>query len=94
MENPEPLTPTVWRCCHLGLGQPGPLEEKVTRNQYKVVLRDHLHIMMKNFYPDGSGFFQDIILMVWATVFVVTRCQVSWASMLDNTLCRHNQKTN
>ena len=28
-------------------------------NQYKVVLSDHLYPMMKHFYPDGSGLFQD-----------------------------------
>ncbi len=27
--------------------------------QYKVVLSDHLHPVMKHFYPDGSGLFQD-----------------------------------
>lgn len=31
----------------------------VTANQYKAVLSDHLYPVMKHFYPDGSGLFQD-----------------------------------
>ena len=42
-----------------GLGPLVPLEGRVTANQYKVVLSDHLYPMMKHFYPDGSGLFQD-----------------------------------
>ena len=45
--------------CWYGLGPLVPLEGKVTVNQYKVVLSDHLYPVMKHFYPDGSGFFQD-----------------------------------
>ncbi len=41
------------------LGPLVPLEGRVTANQYKVVLSDHLYPMMKYFYPDGSGLFQD-----------------------------------
>ncbi len=66
---PECLTPTVmgssgsvmpwgtfwWH----GLGPLVPLQGRVTANQYKVVLSDHLHPMMKHLYPDGSGLFQD-----------------------------------
>ncbi len=35
------------------------LKGRVTANQYKVVLSDHLYPMMKHFYLDGSGLFQD-----------------------------------
>ena len=42
-----------------GLGPHVSLEGRVTANQYKVVLSDHLYPMMKHFYPDGSGLFQD-----------------------------------
>ena len=39
------------------------LEKKENTNrgkkEYKVVLSDHLYPMMKHFYPDGSGLFQD-----------------------------------
>ncbi len=45
--------------CWHGLGPLVPLMERVTANQYNVVLSDHLHPMMKHFYPDGSGVFQD-----------------------------------
>ena len=45
--------------CWHGLGPLVPLEGRVTANQYKVVLSDHLYPMMKHFYPDGSGLFQD-----------------------------------
>ncbi len=57
---PECLTPTVrgssgsvmlWGAfCWHGLGPLVPLEGKVTANQYKVVLSDHLYPMMKHFY--------------------------------------------
>ncbi len=33
------------------LGPLVPLEGRVTANQYKVVLSDHLYHMMKHFYP-------------------------------------------
>ena len=42
-----------------GLGPLVLLKGRVTANQYKVVLSDHLYPMMKHFYPDGSGLFQD-----------------------------------
>ncbi len=68
-EQPECLTPTVrgssgsvmlWGAfCRHGLGPLVPSEGRVTANQYKVVLSDHLYPMMKNFNPDGSGLFQD-----------------------------------
>ncbi len=45
-------------CWHV-LGPLVPLEGRATANQYKVVLSDHLYPMMKHFYPDGSGLFQD-----------------------------------
>ncbi len=45
--------------CWQGLGPLVPLEGRVTSNQYKVVLNDHLYPMMKYFCPDGSGLFQD-----------------------------------
>lgn len=31
------------------------LEGKVTSNQYKVALSDHLYLVMKHFYPVGSS---------------------------------------
>ncbi len=50
----------LWEAfCWHGLGSLVPLEGRVTANQYKVVLSDHLYPMMKHFYPDGSGLFQD-----------------------------------
>ncbi len=68
-ERPESLTLTVrisggsimlWgTCCWLGLGPLVPSEGRVTANQYKVVLSDHLYPVMKHFYLDGSGLFQD-----------------------------------
>ena len=36
-----------------------PLEGKVTANEYYNCLTDQLYPMMKHFYPDGSGLFQD-----------------------------------
>lgn len=36
-----------------------PIEGKVTANQYKVILAHHLYSMIKHFYPDGFGLFQD-----------------------------------
>ena len=45
--------------CRHGLGPLVPLEQRVTSNQYKVVLSDDLYPMMKHFYPDGSALFQD-----------------------------------
>ena len=45
--------------CWHGFGPLVPLEGRVTANQYKVVLCHHLYAMMKHFYPDGSGLFQD-----------------------------------
>ena len=42
--------------CWHGLGPLVPLEGRVTA---KVVLSDHLYPMMKHFYPDGTGLFQD-----------------------------------
>ena len=45
--------------CWHGLGPLVPLEGRVTANQYKVVVSDQLYPMMKHFYPDGSGLFQD-----------------------------------
>lgn len=35
-----------------GLGPLVPLEKRVTANQYKVVLSDHLYPAMKHFYPE------------------------------------------
>lgn len=35
------------------------LDGKVTANQYKVIPTDHLYPVMKRFYPDGRGLFQD-----------------------------------
>ena len=32
----------------------------VTANQYKIVLSDPLYPVMKHFYPDGTGLFQDV----------------------------------
>ncbi len=48
----------VWAFCLYGLGPLVPLEGRVTADQYKVVLSDHLYPVMKHFYPDGSGLFQ------------------------------------
>ncbi len=45
--------------CWHGLGPLIPLEGRVTANQYEVVLSDHLYPVMKHFYPDASGLFQD-----------------------------------
>ena len=45
-----------------GLGLLVPLEGRVTNpnpNQYKVIVNDHLYPVMKHFYPDGIGLFQD-----------------------------------
>ncbi len=66
---PECLTPVVrgfcgsvmlWGAfCWHGLGSLVPLEGRVTADQYKVVLSDHLYPVMKHFYPDGSGLFKD-----------------------------------
>ncbi len=54
------MLPYRWEAfCWHGLGPLVPLEGRVTANQYKVVLSDHLYPMMKHFYPDGSGLFQD-----------------------------------
>ena len=62
----DPYSEGIWWLCYAlgvfcwhGLGPLVPLEERVTANQYKVVLNDHLYPMMKHFYPDGSGLFQD-----------------------------------
>lgn len=44
--------------CH-GLGPLVPSEERVTANQYRVSLSDHLYPVMKHVQPDGSGLFQD-----------------------------------
>lgn len=54
-----------WLCysvgtfCWHGLGPLVTLEGRVTANQHKVVLTHHLYPVMKHFYPDGSGLFQD-----------------------------------
>lgn len=45
--------------CWHGLGPLVPLEGEVTANEYTVILSDHLYPMMRHFYPDGSGLFQD-----------------------------------
>ena len=45
--------------CWRDLGPLVPLEGRVTANQYKVVLSHHLYPMMRHFYPDESGLFQD-----------------------------------
>ena len=45
--------------CWLGLGPLFPHEGGVHSNLYKAVLSDHLYPMMKHFYPDGKGLFQD-----------------------------------
>ncbi len=42
---PECLSPTV--------------RGRVTANQYDLVLSDHLYSVMKHFYPDEIGLFQD-----------------------------------
>ncbi len=42
-----------------GLDPLVPIEGKVITNQYKIVLSDHLYPMMKHFYLDGRGLFQD-----------------------------------
>lgn len=42
-----------------GLGPLIRLEGRVAANQYKVILSDHLYTVMKHFYPDRSGLFQD-----------------------------------
>ena len=67
--SPECLTPTVrgsggpflqWEALYWhGLAPYVSLEERVISNQYKIVLSDHLCAMMKQFYLDGSGLFQD-----------------------------------
>ena len=33
--------------------------DRISTNQYKVFLCDHLHYMIKNLYPDGRGLFYD-----------------------------------
>ncbi len=66
---PECWTPAVrgsgaLLCCgghFAGMGPLVPLEGRVTADQYKVILSDHLYHLVKHFYPDGSGLFQDII---------------------------------
>ncbi len=51
---------TLWGAfCRHGLGPLVLLEGRVTANQCKVILSDHLLSMMKHFYPDGSGLSQD-----------------------------------
>lgn len=44
--------------CH-GLGPLVPSEERVTANQYRVSLSDHLYPVMKRVQSDGSSLFQD-----------------------------------
>lgn len=36
-----------------------PLEGRLPVNQYKVVLTDQLYLIIKHFYPNGSGQFYD-----------------------------------
>jgi len=59
----DPYSEGMWWLCYAfcwhGLGPLVPLERRVTANQYKVVLSDHLYPMMKHFYPDGSGLQDD-----------------------------------
>ena len=42
-----------------GFGPLVPLERRATALEYKVVLIDDLHPMMKRFYPDGKGLCQN-----------------------------------
>ena len=51
----EPYSEGIWH----GWGPLVSSEGRVTANQYKVVLNDHLYPMMKHVYPDGSGLVQD-----------------------------------
>lgn len=65
MENPEPLTPTVWGVfCHLGLGQAVPLRGKGHQKSIQSCSEGSPSYYDETLYPGGSGFFQDIILMV------------------------------
>ncbi len=59
----DPHREGIWWLCYAvggillaGVGPLVPLGVRVTANQYKV---DHLNPMMKHFYPDRSGLFQD-----------------------------------
>lgn len=36
-------------------------ERRLTAIQYKVILNDHLHHMMKHFFPVGSDLFRDVL---------------------------------
>ena len=50
---------SVGAFCWHGLGPPVPLEGRVTADQHKFVLSVHCYPVMKHFYSDGSGLFQD-----------------------------------
>lgn len=62
----------VWIClcyaigafCYHGLGPPAPLEGRVTANQYKHILSDRFYPVMKYFYPDARGLFEDDIVPI------------------------------
>ncbi len=81
--------------CWQGLCPRVPLEGRLTANQYKAVLTDHLYPVMKHFYPDGSGLSPQgrrdhwMVWWVWkrcesyAVAFTVTRSQPGWTPMRD-----------
>lgn len=49
----------LYAFCWYGLSLLVPLEGIDAGNKYKVILNDQLNAMMKLFYPDKSGVFQD-----------------------------------
>ena len=67
--NPECLVPTVkgsggsvmlWDAFSWhGFGAVVPLEGKVNASHYLMVLSDHFHPMLQNFFHAGKGVFQD-----------------------------------
>lgn len=49
----------LWRSFYLhGFGPLAPLKNRITANQYNVVLIGDLYLEIKLFYPDGNGLFQ------------------------------------
>lgn len=48
----------IYFCWHV-LARLVPLEERVTADQYKVLLTDCVYLLRKPFYPGGCGLFQD-----------------------------------
>ncbi len=61
----DPYSEGIWRLCHVvggillaWLGSTCAFRAK-DHCKYEVVLSDHLYAMMKHFYPNGRGLFQD-----------------------------------